>query len=441
MPRFLMAFTVLAVAFAMPRASAHDPRLELPDPLTIEEAWDVVRQCTDNIGKLLETNQLKDIAFQVAVCSPQFRLLEAKAVVTDPHPDELKAKLTELSDTGTTLILATREKSEPREKSQRAYQLWRTRLIAVADRYAANVVAAPVYVCPMHPADRHLSANARCTICEMKLVRRRIPSGGGYELPGEPTMTMTLASEAPLTPGHPAKVRLTLTRRAGGAPVTRSDLLVMHTERIHLLIVDRSLSDYHHEHPVPTDRPGEYAFSFTPQKPGPYRVFADVVPDWTSVQEYVIADLSAGAEGEGGDAIEEWARDVAVVGGLKYQLTFDTPGGASPRAGEAVVGRVRVTGPDGKPFAQLEPLMGAYAHIVGFSADHKTVVHIHPSGAEPADAASRGGPELPFKFYAPVAGYMRLYVQVCVGGKWQFAPFGVKVGPPITPVPPPAAKP
>ena len=79
--------------------------------------------------------------------------------------------------------------------------------------------------------------------------------------------------------------------------------------------------------------------------------------------------------------------------------------------------------------------MGAFAHIVGFSADHKTVVHIHPSGAEPADAASRGGPELPFKFYAPVAGYMRLYVQVCVGGEWQFAPFGIDVRPPPPPAP------
>jgi hypothetical protein len=434
--------TVVAAALVAPRAGAHDPRLELPDPVTVEEAWDVIRQCTYNIGKLLVTHQLKDIAFQVAVCSPQFRLLEAKAAITDPRPEELKAKLTELFDTGTALILATREKVEPREKSKRAYQLWRTRLDAISARYAANVVTAPVYVCPMHPADRHLNADARCTTCEMKLVRRRIPGGGAYEVPGEPTMMMTLAPDVPLAPGRKAQVRVTLTRRSGGAPVAASDLLVMHTERIHLLIVDRSLSDYHHEHPVPTERPGEYAFAFTPRKPGPYRVFADVVPDWTSVQEYVIADLpAAGAGSESGDAIGEWVSAVAVVGGLKYELTLDAPGGGSPRAGEPVAGRLRITNPDGKPFARLEPLMGAYAHIVGFSADHKTVVHIHPSGAEPADEASRGGPELPFKFYAPVAGYMRLYVQVCVGGKWQFAPFGVKVRPPAPPTPRPAANP
>ena len=117
----------MVTALASPRASAHDPRLELPDPLTVEEAWDVIRQCTDNIGKLLVTNQLKDIAFQVAVCSPQFRLLEAKAAVTDPRPEELKANLTELFDTGTALILATREKAEPRRSRSAQYQLWRTR--------------------------------------------------------------------------------------------------------------------------------------------------------------------------------------------------------------------------------------------------------------------------------------------------------------------------
>ena len=39
----------------------------------------------------------------------------------------------------------------------------------------------------------------------MKLVRRRIPGGGAYEVPGEPTMTMRLASDAPLAAGRTAR--------------------------------------------------------------------------------------------------------------------------------------------------------------------------------------------------------------------------------------------
>ena len=66
-------------------------------------------------------------------------------------------------------------------------------------------------------------------------------------------------------PGQPARVTARLTKLEGTPIRAVDDLLVMHTERIHLLIVDRSLLDYHHEHPVATDTPGEYAFTFTPR--------------------------------------------------------------------------------------------------------------------------------------------------------------------------------
>ena len=64
--------------------------------------------------------------------------------------------------------------------------------------------------------------------------------------------------------------------------MTLGDLIEVHTQKIHLLINDASLTDYHHEHPKPTDMPGEYAFAFTPSNPGPYRIWADVVPASTN---------------------------------------------------------------------------------------------------------------------------------------------------------------
>ena len=39
----------------------------------------------------------------------------------------------------------------------------------------------------------------------------------------------------------------------------------------------------------------------------------------------------------------------------------------------------------------------------------------------------RGGPMLKFNFYAPAAGYYRLYVQVAVEGKMRFIPLGLNV--------------
>jgi hypothetical protein len=97
--------------------------------------------------------------------------------------------------------------------------------------------------------------------------------------------------------------------------------------------------------------------------------------------------------------------------------------------GQTVIGTISVTGADGKPFTELEPVMGAFAHIVGFNEDLKTVLHIHPYGKEPTSAADRAGPAFAFKFYAPAPGFYRLYGQVQIGGVSQFAPFGVTILP------------
>ena len=78
---------------------------------------------------------------------------------------------------------------------------------------------------------------------------------------------------------------------------------------------------------------------------------------------------------------------------------------------------------------RLEPVMAAFAHLVGFYEDGHTVVHLHPVGPEITDANLRGGPDLEFKFYPPKPGFIKLFCQVQVGGKAVFAPFGVNVAP------------
>ena len=73
--------------------------------------------------------------------------------------------------------------------------------------------------------------------------------------------------------------------------------------------------------------------------------------------------------------------------------------------------------------------MNAFAHLVGFYDDDRTVVHLHPVGPEVVDQTSRGGPSLEFRFYPPKDGFLRLYCQVSVGGKMVFVPFNVNVAP------------
>ena len=402
---------------------AHDPRLDLADPQSLPEAWNVILESTRNVEKLLKQGLLPDLAFQIANTSAPLRLLQAH-VKEDFHRQALMQLTKELMTTGFELIDASREKVDPLSQAQAKWETYRKILDELKSHYPPEMVKAVVYICPMHPQDRHLKVDDRCSVCSMALVRRHIPSSAVYEKPGEPSMKAAV-SAAPLEVGKPATIKIRFTK-ADGSPVTLTDLVEVHTQKIHLLINDRSLTDYHHEHPKPTEIPGEYTFSFTPAHPGPYRLWADVVPSSTSIQEYVIADIPANTPA--GLLTNRESIQTAIVNGRKYDLNFVT-NGQPIRAGQTVVGTITITGAEGLPFTQLEPIMGAFAHLVGFSEDLKTVIHIHPWGREPAKATDRGGPTFSFKLYAPTAGFLRLYGQVQINGESQFAPFGITVLP------------
>ena len=113
---------------------------------------------------------------------------------------------------------------------------------------------------------------------------------------------------------------------------------------------------------------------------------------------------------------------------MRCTLEFDTKG-LPIQARAPILGRLTVTSLDGKSLSDLEPVMGAFAHFVGFCEDYRTVIHVHPAGPEPTAPDQRGGPMLPFYLYAPKAGYMRFYAQIRVGGRDRFAAFGLNIGP------------
>lgn len=226
-----------------------------------------------------------------------------------------------------------------------------------------------------------------------------------------------------LKKGAPVEMVLTLKQKNGGQPVSYEDLIEIHTERIHLLIADPSLEDYQHVHPVKTDKPGEFDFTFAPAKSGKYLFYSDLLPEKTNAQEYSVAELEV--PGAADPVVRRDNREF-TVNGYKFLLAFDD---AKLVQGKSNRATLKVVGPDDKPFAQLEPVMGAYAHMVGFSEDRKHVLHVHPQGKEPETADERGGPELSFYVNLPQPGYLVLYSQVQIDGKDVFAPFGLDVEP------------
>ena len=246
-------------------------------------------------------------------------------------------------------------------------------------------------------------------------------SGGAHdEMAAKNTVKLALDPVTPLQAGKTSQVLVKLNAVADGKPISFDGLKEAHTKKLHLLIVDPSLTDYHHIHPVAGKNVGEYVFDFTPKQNDSYRVWADVIPVATGKQEYVMADMGSAAKVNA--AINKATNMTSTVDGYTFTLALD----GEPKAGSAVMGNITVT-KDGKPFNQLEPVMGAFAHVVGFTEDYNSVLHIHPMGKEPASDTERGGPKLEFHIEPKKAGYVKLFAQVRIGGKDVFAPFGVTV--------------
>jgi len=393
------------------------------NPATDTEAWNVIGLATRNVEKLVEESRLSEVPSQISLCSPALRTL-VRVAGPMPKATAVARRAALLQDWIAAITrAATADNRGPTESGLRTFKQL---LGELGQHYDPATVQAEIFMCPMHPDCISARASAECAKCGMALVKRRIPYSFVYTLPGEPTTVLTAAAAGSCEAGRKLQVKVRLSRR-DGAPVLLSDLMVMHTQPIHLLIQEAGLSDYHHEHPVPTDTPGEYAFSFTPAHTTSYRIWADIVPAATGIQELPHADLpSVGPTLPQQDTA---ARFISTVDGYQFALNL-VGGNHNPvQAGKTRGMSITVTDAQGQPVKTLEPLMNAFAHLVGFYDDYGTVVHIHPSGGDILNAELRGGPSLAFQFHPPKAGFIRLYCQVSIGGKMLFAPFNLNVVP------------
>ena len=258
-------------------------------------------------------------------------------------------------------------------------------------------------------------------------------SGNAIEFcdPANPQFIPVVAALSPvtmavrLTPASGGARTGTVTlKTTTGKPVVPADLLVTHTRRLHVLIVDPTLRDYQHVHPVPTKVPGEWEFEFTPRAGGLYRFFGDFTPAATGRGLYASADARieapAGAEpavAPGGPG-ETWEQD-----GFRFELrTAQRP----PKAGQPLDLKFVATRADGGP-VPLEPVMGAYAHLVAFDGARTGFAHLHPSEDELAKVPDMRRAELNFKLTIPQAGRYTIWAQMNLGGAERFVPFALTV--------------
>lgn len=254
------------------------------------------------------------------------------------------------------------------------------------------------------------------------LTRIDVPPGLLEKISGA-MVRAEIVNTSVLQKGKAETVTLRLKSAVTGKPLKPEDLSVVHTEIIHALVIDPQLVDYNHAHPDAIDVPGEYTFTFTPQTDCTYRVWADVTPK-DGKQEYAMVDIP-GKDGCGSVAIDK-AEVLTATTADGFKATLKLPEGGVAADKESMLA-FEITDAEGKTVEGLEPLMGAYAHVIGFSDDFRTIAHLHNLGDEPQLDDDRGMSPVSFHFKPDHGGFVKVYLQVKINRAEKFFPFGVTV--------------
>ncbi len=235
-------------------------------------------------------------------------------------------------------------------------------------------------------------------------------------------VSLDIATASPPVAGADVAARLVLTTFSG-KPIAPEDLLVVQTQRIHLLIVDPSLDDYQHVHPQPGRRPGEWDFAFRPRFGGLYRIFADFTPVATNRGLYSETEMSVAGTP---NTVVAGTQPLSWSGAWDgYRLAL-SPAALPMRSGVAADLTLRVTREGGGPVL-LEPVMGAFAHLVAFDSARSGFAHIHPKEADLSQRPDPLGPALHFRVMIPRPGRYVLWSQLDLAGSEVFTPFWFEV--------------
>lgn len=195
-----------------------------------------------------------------------------------------------------------------------------------------------------------------------------------------------------------------------------------HDKLMHMIIVRRDLSNFHHVHPN-LGPDGVWRVPLTLAEAGEYRIFADFMPLWGIHGETLGADVSVTGDLQSRPLPEPSATakvddyTVTMKGKLK-------PG----EQGKLTLNVAK----DGKPVTDLEPYLAAYGHLVALRDGDLAYLHVHPDGT-PGDGKTKPGPEIVFYATPPSFGDYRMFLDFQHQGVVRTAEFTVRVDGPNKP--------
>jgi Cu+-exporting ATPase len=242
-------------------------------------------------------------------------------------------------------------------------------------------------------------------------------------------------------PGTPTRLTYRLADERSGVPIT--DVVVSHERPMHLIAVRRDLAEFQHLHPEPTGAPGEYTVEMTFPTAGTY-VLYDEFARATGQDVLQRDELVIGSPSEAAALAEDRAPKTVV--NIRVGLHGD---------GDLVASRPTrlifqlAVAQTGQPLRDLQPYLGAPAHVVILPEDVGTFAHTHgeavgAGGHHGQAATAHGGhgdahgghstadgaigPEIAFSHTFPAPGLYKLWGQFQTrGGQLITADFVVRV--------------
>src|SRR4051812_7054516 len=108
-------------------APAHNVPVQLPEPQSAAEAWNVIEESAANVDKLFDQGLARDITFQLANSATALQWLGAKAEGKDAS--ETKGLAERIIVTASQMLGAIQSRSEPLEKSKQSWRTYRATLV------------------------------------------------------------------------------------------------------------------------------------------------------------------------------------------------------------------------------------------------------------------------------------------------------------------------
>lgn len=263
-----------------------------------------------------------------------------------------------------------------------------------------QIVSDSAYACPMHPEETG-KPGEKCPTCGMDF--EQVQPGNS----GESKMVVHSTPEI-IEAGKPVQFTFNISENGKIAPLD-----VVHEKKFHLLVVNEALTWFDHIHPRELQG-GTYAVTETFPAGGKYLLFADYKVSGSAGEIHRQEIEVAGPQTSGSVSTpEKW---ISKVEG--YTVTLANGHDFKTRRPQHFGFSIEKNGKNISS-QELQPYLGAVAHVILIGKADKDFLHVHPSSTDqfPIHGETR----------FEKAGTYQMWVQFQLDGKVLTVDFTLKV--------------